>query len=215
MTLRSLIYFLFFTSSISFLSGCVLFGNIVVKKDTDQVQAKVPIKAFEDPEYAPELEKWLKKVELYNGFELYFRGYAVFMSQQMQRAYNDHLIKIQGNSSQVDEHLVVPQDKVAVFVNVFSRSLSYREFDNPKIWNFSLRYHGQLLTNPDIHRYRNSASVEPYFPMDTTWDRAYAVVFQIPKHMERDTDPKVTFFMKSGESQSEYTWDMDSHETNR
>ena len=70
-------------------------------------------------------------------------------------------------------------------------------------------YHGQWLSHPFVYRYRNGAAMDAYFPGGPIWSRMYTAVFTIPEDLERKKkyDTKVVFSMKSGESQSEFTWD--------
>lgn len=208
MILKRTGYFLFFAVTALVLSGCV-FGDFVIKKDEDKVDASVPTSPMEDVGYASVLNKWMKSVQLYSGLELYFQGYAVLMSSEMKTAYQKRAIEIQGASANLDPHLFNSADTVSIFINSFSRNLSYREFDDDRVWNLSLYYHGLQLTHPVVYRYRNTAAIDPYFPRETVWSRAYAVVFTLPKDLDskKKDDNKVIFYMKSGESKSEYTWD--------
>jgi hypothetical protein len=208
MILKRVIYFVFFGASICFLSGCA-FDDFVVKKDGDNVTAVVPTSPLEDTNYVPVLNKWMKNVQLYSGLELYFQGYAVLMSPEMIKAYEKRVFLIHGNLNEVDSHLAGPKGTISVFLNAFSKSTSYRDFDNSKIWSYTLKYHGNIITNPSIYRYRNMSEMTAYFPESSSWSRIYTLSFVIPKELEQEKkgDNKVIFSMKSAESQSEYTWD--------
>ncbi len=145
-------------------------------------EATVPPAPSQDAVYAPVLERWTRKANVFSQFQNRIEVSAVLLADEMRRAVGERLSRLRGSS----DGLSVLSDssggvRLGVLVSVYTPENPYLNLDDKTLWSLSLRIGPTQQPPMYVRRVFDKTTLEPFFSHIHRWSQDYLLVFDFPE----------------------------------
>lgn len=189
-------------ATVSMLSACLSGGG-----------QSVPPGPAQDAQYAPVLERWTRKAQVFSKFQKRVDVSAVLLTDEMRRAVADRLARLRGTA----EGLSVLSDtsggaRLGLLVSVYTPDSPYMELDDRALWSLALRVGSQQQSPLYVRKVSDKTPLKPFFSHIHQWSQDYLLVFDFPeKALQGDSAdaksvPTAEFTSQSAIAKVELRW---------
>lgn len=145
-------------------------------------EATVPPAPSQDAVYAPVLERWTRKANVFSQFQNRIEVSAVLLADEMRRAVGERLSRLRGSSDGVS---VLTDSsggaRLGVLVSVYTPENPYLNLDDKTLWSLSLRIGPTQQPPMYVRRVFDKTTLEPFFSHIHRWSQDYLIVFDFPE----------------------------------